>query len=115
MDKNELLRIMGNNLRRFRTENHLTQEELAEKVGISASFCANLERGNKAMSIYVLRDISDALGVNADYLLYEENSNSRLQNIERLLSNKPEAFIMSIEKIVRLCVEEFISSKDDQI
>lgn len=59
MNKDELMHLVGNNIRRYRLEQSLTQEQLAEKVGISTSFCANLERGKKSMSIKTLRDIAN--------------------------------------------------------
>lgn len=95
MTKVELLQILGNNLRKYRLENGLTQEELAEKTGISTSFCANLERGKKGMSITFLRELADSLNVSVDFLLYEEVPTIRTRNIEALLRNKPEQFIIS--------------------
>ena len=53
MDK-RIATIIGMNLQRLRTQYGLTQEQLAEKVGISTSFYANLERRNKGVSISVL-------------------------------------------------------------
>lgn len=35
--------FLGQNLQKARKEQHLTREELAEKVGISATFCANMD------------------------------------------------------------------------
>lgn len=51
MDKRELATIIGNNLCILRTDSGLTQEKLAESAGISTSFYANLERGNKGVSV----------------------------------------------------------------
>lgn len=62
MDK-RIATIIGMNLQRLRTQYGLTQEQLAEKVGISTSFYANLERGNKGVSISVLYDLANCLGV----------------------------------------------------
>lgn len=107
MEKEELMCIIGKNLQHYREKNNLTQEELAERVGISTSFCANLERGKKAMSIVVLRKLADALNVSVDYLLYENRPSARISNISSLLGGKPETFVASIERIVRVCVEEF--------
>lgn len=107
MEKEELMRIIGKNLQRYRKENNLTQEELAERVGISTSFCANLERGKKAMSIVVLRQLADSLDISVDYLLYENRPSARIANIVSLLGEKPEPFIASVERLVRICVEEF--------
>ena len=81
MTKEELAGIVSKNLIRFREENHLTQEEVAELVGISTSFYANLERGKKSMSLLVLRKIADALNISTDYLLYENRADIIKQNI----------------------------------
>ena len=66
MDKQTLMRTIGNNIRNHRKLRGLTQEQLAEKAGISTSFCANIERGNKGISLFVLKDISDILEVSVD-------------------------------------------------
>lgn len=58
MDKNELQTIVGRNLQRCRANAGLTQEQVAEQAGISTSFYANLERGNRCMSAPVLRALA---------------------------------------------------------
>ena len=59
------------------------------------------------MSIKTLRDLSDALEVGVDFILYENNTRNHIRNIEVLLNNKPESFIISMEKVIRVCVAEF--------
>ena len=44
ISKEELALLIGNNIRKYRLKQNLTQEQLAERVGISTSFYANLER-----------------------------------------------------------------------
>lgn len=83
----------------------MTQEELAEKAGLSTPFLANLERGTKGMSIFSLRELSSALGISTDCLLFEDNANGHIKNIEMLLRDKPERIIVAAEKLVRLLVE----------
>ncbi len=107
ISKEELALLIGNNIRKYRLKQNLTQEQLAERVGISTSFYANLERGKKSMSIKTLRDLSDALEVGVDFILYENNTRNHIRNIEVLLNNKPESFIISMEKVIRVCVAEF--------
>lgn len=114
MTKDELGVIVGNNIRRYRLQHNLTQDQLAEKVGISTSFCANLERGNKSMSIKTLRDIADALKTSSDSLLYEENVRSQLGNIDVLLKGKSKSFIITIEKLIRVCISGFADSVDEK-
>ena len=41
-----------------------------------------------------------------DYLLYPEQPDARIRNIEALLRDKPESFIIAVERLVRLCIEE---------
>ena len=107
MTKQQLAIIIGENLLKYRTENNYTQEELAEKVGISTSFYANLEHGNRSMSLLVLRNLADALQVSTDSLLYEGQPKIQTKNIVSILSNKPESFIMAVERILRLLADSF--------
>ena len=107
MTKQQLAIIIGKNLLKYRTENNYTQEELAEKVGISTTFYANLERGNKSMSLLVLRNLADALQVSTDALLYENNPQCHMQSIYTILRNKSNSFIIAVVKLVRLLSENF--------
>ena len=97
MTKETLLRIVGNNVKKYRLERHMTQDELAERANISISYCANIERGVKNMSLLVLRNISDALQVSTDCLLYEYCKENRILNLNKFLSQQPEEFIIKIE------------------
>ena len=112
MNKDEIMQIVGENLLRFRTERGYTQERLAELAGISTSFYANLERGKKGVSIFVLRDLADLLGVSTDSILYTAQNTARLRNIESMLSDVPDEFISAVEKLIRLCKEEFFDGCD---
>ena len=107
MTKEELAGIVSKNLIRFREENHLTQEEVAELVGISTSFYANLERGKKSMSLLVLRKKADALKISTDYLLYENRADIRIRNIELLLQKQSHNFTATVEQMVRVLINGF--------
>ena len=95
MDK-RIAETIGRNLQRLRAQRGWTQEQLAEKAGISTSFCANIERGIKGVSLPVLYNLANTLGVSVDYLLYPEQSDARIRNIQVLLKDKPESFIISL-------------------
>lgn len=71
-------------------------------MGISTSFYANLERGNKGVSISVLYDLANCLGVSVDYLIYPNQADARIRNIETLLRDKPESFIIAVERLVEV-------------
>lgn len=48
------------NLRRRRHDQKMTQEELAERAGLSARYLGSIERGDVAASVTVLGQIADA-------------------------------------------------------
>lgn len=54
---------------RCRKAKHLTQEQLAEKVGISSSFMGHIERGTRIASIDTLVSICNVLSVSPCLLL----------------------------------------------
>src|SRR5215475_2001899 len=59
----DLKEIMAVNLRRKRHDLQMTQEELAERAGLSARYVGAIERGDVAASVTVLGQIAEALGV----------------------------------------------------
>jgi len=58
----DLIEIMAVNLRRRRHDLKMTQEELAERAGLSARYVGAIERGDVAASVTVLGQIAEALG-----------------------------------------------------
>jgi transcriptional regulator with XRE-family HTH domain len=65
----DLKEIMARNLRRIRHDKHLTQEELADRSGLSARYVGAIERGEMSASITVLGQIAEALEVEPAELL----------------------------------------------
>ncbi len=57
------------NLRRKRHDQHMTQEDLAERAGLSARYVGAIERGDVSASVTVLGQIAEALGVEPGDLL----------------------------------------------
>ncbi|BCH27842.1 hypothetical protein MesoLjLb_76270 [Mesorhizobium sp. L-8-3] len=60
---------MAVNLRRIRHDKSMTQEELADRAGLSARYIGAIERANKSASVTVLGRIAEALGVDAAVLI----------------------------------------------
>lgn len=60
---------LGSRVRQARRQMSLTQEELAEKMGISASFLGHIERGSRVASIETLVGLCNVLNVTPEYLL----------------------------------------------
>lgn len=112
MTKDDLRYIIGMNIKRYRIERNLTQEELAEKVGISTSFCANIERGKKGISTFALLNFADALGVTANQLMYEQTVDQQIENIAKLLQRKSKTYLNWLEQVVSIPDSDFISSNN---
>lgn len=60
---------IGKNIRRFRTEKKMRQEDLAERAGLSTNYIGMVERGEKIPSLESFIGIVNALGVSADMIL----------------------------------------------
>lgn len=60
---------LGKRVRETRRQFSLTQEQLAEQVGISASFLGHIERGSRVASIETLVALCNTLRVTPQYLL----------------------------------------------
>ena len=54
---------------KLRTEKGMTQQELADKIGVSRQMIGQIERGSKLPTIVLGRDIAVALGVGIEDLL----------------------------------------------
>lgn len=53
----------GKRLRQIRRHKDLTQEQLAEAIGVSMAFVSNMERGVNAPSFETVEKLAEVLGV----------------------------------------------------
>lgn len=60
---------LATNVRRLRHARKLTQEELADRAGISSRYVGSIERGAVSASLTVLGRLAAALGVDAHELI----------------------------------------------
>ena len=63
---------IGQRIRKYRKAYSLSQEQLADKVGISPTHMSHIETGNTKLSLPVLVKISKALSVQTDELLFDK-------------------------------------------
>lgn len=68
---------IGQRIRKYRKASNLSQEQLAEKVGISVTHMSHIETGNTKLSLPVLVDIADTLSVQTDAIIYETPQNNK--------------------------------------
>ena len=62
---------LGRRIRSQRKLLGMTQEELAEKAGVSCSFIGHIERGTRKLSLETLVRLSDAMNISCDALLQD--------------------------------------------
>lgn len=65
----DLKEVMAVNLRRIRHDKQMTQEELADRAGLSARYIGSIERADVSASVTVLGQIAAALGIDVADLL----------------------------------------------
>jgi transcriptional regulator with XRE-family HTH domain len=65
----DLKDVMAINLRRVRHDRRLTQEELAERAGLSVRYVGAIERADVSASVTVLGHIAEALEMDPGDLL----------------------------------------------
>lgn len=70
---NNICSIAGKNLQNLRKKHNLTQARLAEKLEISVSHVANIERGESSISLSLLQRIIDLFSITPNDLLLDEN------------------------------------------
>lgn len=69
MDKQNLLKKFGKNVKIERIKQDLTQEQLAEKMNVSQNYVASIECGKANMSLGKILELSEFLNVDINLLL----------------------------------------------
>lgn len=75
---------IGQRIRKIRRARGLSQEQLAERIGISTTHMSHIETANTKLSLPVFVDLAEALEVQADTLLYDEPRNGVDASISRI-------------------------------
>ena len=86
MGDTEFLREMGQRIMVRRKALQLTQEELAERLGVSTQMISNLELGKKAIRPENLARVCEILRVSADFILTGMDARTKVNEVaEKLL------------------------------
>ena len=102
MSDNTFLIEMGKRICTSRKEFHLTQEQLAEKMGVSLQTISCIELGKKAIRPENLANLCSCLNVSADYILYGKRSEYQMDDfIKKLSTLSPDAY-NTIQKLTDL-------------
>ena len=71
---------LGVRVRQQRVLNRLTQEQLAEKTGVSSSFIGHIERGEKKASVETVVALCNAMDISPSVLLQDSLSDAVMRS-----------------------------------
>ena len=100
---------MYTRIRKAREEQGYTRERFAEKLDVSVSYLAELERGRTGISVKMLIKVCNLLGLSADYVLFgteRKEDELRLDAIHRINSKYLPLLDKTIGELLVLSKEE---------
>lgn len=108
--------LVGQNIKKHRKEQSLTQQQLAEKCGFKTTYIAGVERGERNITLQSLEKISVGLNVAASELLMSSQDNSKIKITRDELFNKLNEVLEKksdeeIQLIFKFISDVFIMSK----
>ncbi len=100
-------KLLSTNIKELRLRNNLTQEEFAEKIGLSLNGVSNIERERYQPSAATIDKICKVFEINpAELLTLNSVSNEdTLKNITTLLSTCSNKKLKQIYEIVQILVK----------
>lgn len=104
---------IGQRVRKFRRAQGLSQEQLAERVGISITHMSHIETGNTKLSLSVLVDLAKELHTGTDALLFDEPKNQKqkgmeeIQSVLDMCSPRETKIIAEIIKSVKIAMDKY--------
>lgn len=75
---------IGQRIRKYRKAYNISQEQLAEAIGISVTHMSHIETGNTKLSLPVLVAIAQTLNVQTDELIYGASQITKTSLIEEI-------------------------------
>ncbi len=103
---------IGEKIRKYRKEKGISQEELAERVGISVTHMSHIETANTKLSLPVFVSITEALGIKADDLLKANRAECDIivtEELSELLSECSERdarIILDVARAAKLSLDK---------
>ncbi len=75
----DILRVFGENLRKFRNQTGLSQENFADKAGLHRTYISAVERGKRSIALENIQKIADALDIETYTLFLNDATNEKWQ------------------------------------
>lgn len=103
------LTALRETIRNERKNRRITQEELAEMLGISPTHVKHMESGHRKPSIEMLFELAKILNISLDEVIFPRNGtpdNATRGKIERLLDILDEAFLQFVLSVLEALREK---------
>ncbi len=108
-DKKEINVLVGENIRKYREQCGYSREKLAELVGITPRFLADVETGFVGVSLTNIKKICEILGISSDRILWKNNSSV---NLNEKLSHIDKKYLSLIEELIQKQLEIIATSNE---
>lgn len=105
MHEADLINI-GKRIQQRRKQLALTQEQVAEMMNVSVQMISNLERGNKAIRIDNLVNLSNILNISTDYILTGKETITDLSALTERIQSLTEKEQQMIELLIDFCSKD---------
>lgn len=102
MSNNTFLVNMGLRISQRRRELHLTQEQLAEKMGVSLQTVSCIELGKKAVRPENLANLCLHLNSTADYILYGKRTDEQMTDTIKKLAELPPDEYAVVQNLINI-------------
>lgn len=105
--KIDIDKVLGEIFKEYRVKNKLTQEKIAEKLGISVKYISRIENGTGGVKVETLVNYMNILGISPNVifekLIDNENLKSQMQLSKKAseLSNDKIDFIISVIDLLK--------------
>ncbi|WP_297813382.1 helix-turn-helix domain-containing protein [uncultured Finegoldia sp.] len=76
----DIIKVFANNLKKYRVQLGLSQEEFADKCGMHRTYISAIECYRRSISLYNIQKIADALEIETYKLFIEEDVNDKEKN-----------------------------------
>lgn len=106
---------IGEKIRKYRKAVGMSQEELAEKIGISVTHMSHIETANTKLSLPVFVCIAEVLGIQTDDLLNDEHSGSKkaaeseMLNLLSSCTDREAKMILDIAKASKSTFDKYLN------
>lgn len=106
--------MFGERIKNLRIERRLTQQEVADALGVSKNTIYSWENGVRSPTLDMLSTLADFFGVSADYLLGRENVPEHVSPSTLAARNTEGMPLVSEERVKELIAEAFKTFVTDE-